>query len=168
MLLFAQSTTLLLHLGPMLARLPFMLATFVNERKHRVVKKYTRDRRSLQSFDLGAIEEITCHQIWELGKPILSTFNTAKPSRRMVDVLREVFPATTGDASFMIANDMKVNGGAANAGDVVSCNFEGEEIVGELMLGVVVSDLGGRDAIFHHLEVADAYRRHCLAMLCCL
>ena len=52
-----------LHLGPMLARFPFLLSTFVNERRHRVVKKYTRDRRTLQNFDLGAIEEITCHQI---------------------------------------------------------------------------------------------------------
>ena len=50
-----------LHLGPMLARFPFLLSTFVNERRHRVVKRYTRDRRTLQSFDLGTIEDIRYH-----------------------------------------------------------------------------------------------------------
>ena len=50
-----------LHLGPMLARFPFLLSTVVNERRHRVVKRYTRDRRNLQSFDLSTIEDISYH-----------------------------------------------------------------------------------------------------------
>ena len=69
-----------LHLGPMLARCPFMLSTFVNERRHRAVKKYTRDRRTLKSFDLGTIDEIACHQVWEFGKPLFHP--SAHPSTR--------------------------------------------------------------------------------------
>ena len=129
-----------LHLGPMLARFPFLLSTFVNERRHRVVKKHTRDRRNLRSFDLGTIEEITCHQIWELGKPLLHTFQTSKPRGPMLDVIREMFPH--GDASFMLAHNIKVDGGAANAGDVVSFTLRGEKKVGELLVNVVVVEHG--------------------------
>ena len=80
------------HLGPMLGRFPFLLSTFMHERKHRVVKKYTRDRRNLKSWDLGAVEEVTCHQLWELNRPLLETFNTVKATKKITDVLTEVFP----------------------------------------------------------------------------
>ncbi len=103
-----------LPLGPMLRRAPFLLSIFVHERKRRVVKKYTRDRRNLQSWDLGAIEEITCHQIWELGKPLLHTFKTSNPRPKMVDVSREIFPEIQHDASFSLVIDIKVQGGAAH------------------------------------------------------
>ena len=131
-----------LHLGPMLARCPFMLSTFVNERRHRAVKKYTRDRRTLKSFDLGTIEEIACHQIWELGKPLFHSFSTSKPKGLMLDVLREVFPDYVGDAPIMLANHIKVNGGTANAGDVVSCMLSGEQAIGNLLLSAVVVETG--------------------------
>jgi len=131
-----------LHLGPMLRRFPFLLSTFVHERKHRVLKKYTQDRRSLQSWDLGAIEEITCHQLWELGKPLLHKFSTSKPRPKMLDVLREVFPGMQHDASFSLVNDIKVHGGATNAGDVVTCNIDNCMVLGELLLGVVVTERG--------------------------
>jgi len=127
------------HLGPMLRRFPFLMSTFVHERKHRVVKKYTRDRRSLRSWDLGAIEEITCHQLWELGKPLLRTFATSQPRGKIFDVLLELFPCVPTTATFTLVNDIKVDGGAANAGDVVSFFFDGRRCFGELLLGVVVT-----------------------------
>ena len=130
-----------LHLGPMLGRFPFLMSTFVHERKHRVVKKYTRDRRNLQSWDLGAIEEVTCHQLWELGKPLLQTYTTSRPKGKMLDILRELFPDASGEASFMLANSIKINGGAANAGDVVSCVIDGRHReLGELLLSVSVTE----------------------------
>ena len=142
-----------LHLGPMLRRFPFLLSTFVHERKHRVVKKYTRDRRNLQSWDLGAIEEITCHQLWELGKPLLHTFKTAQPRPKMLDVLREIFPALQHDASFSLVNDIKVHGGAANVGDVVTCTFDNCMVLGELLLGVVVTEWGIGHKLLPRLSV---------------
>ena len=55
-----------LHLGPMLKHHGFLLMTFVHERKHRLV-----DRRNLKAWSAGAIEEITCHQLWESSQPFL-------------------------------------------------------------------------------------------------
>ncbi len=148
-----------LHLGPMLRRFPFLLSTFVHERKHRVVKKYTRDRRNLQSWDLGAIEEITCHQLWELGKPFLNTFKTSKPRPKMLDVLRELFPGVQHDATFSLVNDIKVHGGAANAGDVVTCSFDNCMVLGELLLGVVVTE-GGSDTKYSLVSLWEPLVEH--------
>jgi hypothetical protein len=148
-----------LHLGPQLRRFGFLLSTFVHERKHRVVKKYTRDRRNLQSWDLGAIEEITCHQLWELGKPLLNTFSTSKPRPKMLDVLREVFPGVQHDASFSLVNDIKVHGGAANVGDVVTCTFDNNSVLGELVLGVVVTE-GGSDTNYSLVSLWEPLADH--------
>ena len=128
-----------LHLGPMLARFPFLMSTFVHERKHRLVKKYTRDRRNLTNWDLGAIEEVTCHQLWELDRPLLEAYNTVKPSRSMKDVLQEVFPEAGG---FWLVRDIAVHGGVANVGDVVTCILDDRRVLGELLLSVIVSDKG--------------------------
>ena len=54
----------------------------------------------------------------------------------MLDVLREIFPGMQ-HASFSLVNDIKVHGGAANAGDVVTCSFNNCMVIGELLLGVV-------------------------------
>ena len=58
-----------LHLGHMLESFGFLLSTFTHERKHRLVKRYTRDRCKLQNWERNALEEVTCHQIWELSLP---------------------------------------------------------------------------------------------------
>ena len=41
-------------------------AVFTHERKHRAVKRYSRGRTTLKSFDCCVLEDVTCHNIWEL------------------------------------------------------------------------------------------------------
>ena len=132
------------HLGPMLGRFPFLLSTFMHERKHRVVKKYTRDRRNLTNWDLGAIEEVTCHQLWELDRPLLDAYSTVKPTGKMRDVLHEVFPEAAGD--MWLVRDIAVHGGVANVGDVVTCLLDDSKVLGELLLSVVISEQGSEVA----------------------
>ena len=86
-----------LHLPDMLARFGFLLSTFTHERKHRVVKKYTRDRKNLKSWSLGAIEDVTCHQLWENRSPWFSSCSTSRPKRRALYGLREIFPGIADD-----------------------------------------------------------------------
>ena len=116
-----------------------MLSTFLQERKHRVVKKYTRDRRNLTNWDLGAIEEVTCHQLWELDRPLLEEYATVKPRGKIKDVLKEVFPGATDT---WLVRDIAVHGGFANVGDVVTCLLDDSKVLGELLLSVLVSEQG--------------------------
>ena len=126
-----------LHLGDMLRRFGFLLQTFVHERKHRLVTRYTRDRRNLVAFDAGALEEITCHQLWELGQPFLFASKTATPTRKLRLLLVDLFPAVDGGDSLLLSG-ISVNGGRASGGDVVSFRQNGVVQIGELLMSVGV------------------------------
>ena len=57
-----------LHLPGQLATHGILIATMTMERKHRVVKRYLRPRRTLKSFELGVVEEVTCFELWALSQ----------------------------------------------------------------------------------------------------
>ena len=125
-----------LHLGPMLKHHGFLLMTFTHERKHRLVVRYTRDRRNLKAWDAGAIEEITCHQLWELSEPFWGVCNTAEARGTILIPLKEMFPGVSDDC-FTTLNGVNGNGGSINSGDVVSCVHLGIAL-GELLVAVGV------------------------------
>ena len=127
-----------LHLPDMLDRFGFLLATFVHERKHRLVTRYTRNRMNLKSWDLGAIEDITCHQLWELRQPFFLVYRQARPKRKLLWTLQEMFPGVM-DNAFTIASDISCNGGRLCQGDVVSCFIDGRIELGELLVTVGIS-----------------------------
>ena len=128
-----------LHLPDMLRRFGCLLSTFVQERKHRLVTRYGRDRRSRKSFETGVIEDITCHQLWELQQRFYFATHVAKPTKRMTSYLAEIFPGI--DASdFQLVSNISLNGGRANKGDVVAFFANGEMEVGELIVSVAADD----------------------------
>ena len=55
-----------LHLPIQLRCHGYLVATMCMERKHRVVKRYLRPRRTLQSFEAGIMEDVTCFELWQL------------------------------------------------------------------------------------------------------
>lgn len=130
-----------IHLPHMLRHFGMLLATFTHERKHRLVTRYTRDRKNMQNWDSSSLEEVTCHQLYELSQPFFMMCKTAKPRGNLMHVLRELFPGTSDD-QFVLLNDITCNGGAAHAGDVVSCLNDGSLMLGELLVnvGIVASD----------------------------
>lgn len=124
-----------LHLGPMLKHHGFLLMTFVHERKHRLVTRYTRDRKNLQSWSAGAIEEITCHQLWELSQPFFGACKIANLRGIITIPLLEMFPGTSAE-DFTVLNGLSGNGGSIDAGDVVSCIHNGTLQLGQLIVAV--------------------------------
>ena len=81
-----------IHLGPLLKRFGFLLSTFTHERKHRLVTRYCRDRKNLQNWDMAAIEEITCHQVWQLGLPFMDACETTQARGKILIPLRKMYP----------------------------------------------------------------------------
>jgi hypothetical protein len=140
-----------LHLGPMLKHHGFLLMTFVHERKHRLVVRYTRDRRNLKAWSAGAIEEITCHQLWELSEPFFGACQLAKLRGIVTIPLLEMFPGTAAD-DFTLLNGLNGNGGSINAGDVISCLHDGRPHLGQLLVAVGV-------------QRADNYELHAIVAL---
>ena len=126
-----------LHLPGQLAHHGFLLATFTHERKHRLVTRYTRDRKKLKKWDAGSIEEITCHQIWELARPFFKVCNSGNARGPILVALRELFP-DVHRSNLSILNNILGNGGTISAGDICSCLIDGKVQVGELMVSVGV------------------------------
>ena len=135
-----------LHLPDMLKRFGVILTTFVNERKHRIVKKYTHNRNSLVAFDLCALEDVTVHQLWELSLPFFNMYDTAKPRGRVFHALRELWPGVP-DEAFSLHTSLKLHGGSAATNDVVSFEHNGVMEVGLLRLAVGVQ-VGNEASMF--------------------
>ena len=127
------------HLPDMLDLFGFLLATFTHERKHRLITRYCRDRKNLSNWDCSAIEEITCHQIWELAQPFMAASSVGIPRGLMLIPLREMFPGVP-DAEFKTLSGLKCNGGSCSPGDVISFFFENRIQLGQLLMMVAVGD----------------------------
>ena len=147
-----------LHLPYMLKNFGFLLQTFTQERKHRLVMRYTRDRKNLRSWDAGAIEEITCHSLWELSQPFWGCCKAANARGAILIPLRELFPGVYDD-NFTILNSISGNGGRIHAGDVVSCILDGHMHIGQLIVSVGIQPACTAFAIVsiwqRHLDCKD-------------
>jgi len=127
------------HLPKMLQEFGFLLGTFTQERKHRLITRYCRDRKNLAAWDSNAIEEITCHQVWELTQPFMNASSIGVPRGLMLIPLREMFPGVA-DNQFKTLSAISCNGGACSPGDIVSFVYQGRLQVGQLLMTVAVDD----------------------------
>ena len=92
----------------------------------------------MKSFDAGAIEDITCHQLHEMSQPFFCVCKSAQARGTILIPLREMFPGVE-DNCFTILNGLSGNGGGINAADVVSFIADGRMQLGELMVAVGIS-----------------------------
>ena len=94
----------LLHLPDALKEFGFLVACFVHERKHRMLKRYCTDIRNTIQFEKSVLDEATCHQMHRLDDD--STFNYKigllnphRTSARLAEFARELLdmPSSTDD-----------------------------------------------------------------------
>ena len=124
-----------LHLPDMLDRFGYLLTSWVQERKHRLVSKYGRDRHNAKNFDSGIIEDVTCHQLWELQRPFYFAAAEAKPKALMKTVVEDLLPGIAPDAIIMLS-EIAVNGGRACPDDVVAFCENGHLQLGRLLISL--------------------------------
>ena len=123
----------------MLEYFGFLLATFTQERKHRLITRYCRDRKKLTSWDMSAIEEITCHQVWQLSLPFMQTCHISKPRGMILIPLREAFPGIDDlENNMCLCSQINCNGRSCSPGDVVTFLKDGIQ-VGQLLVSVALS-----------------------------
>ena len=109
----------ILHLPDMLERHGTLFSTLVNERRHKVVKTYTKDRRSKINWERGSLEEIISRQMHEstLDWYVLGPVEPHAATGRLAFGLREAFPDEVAD--MQVANSMRHRRGVSVVGDVV-------------------------------------------------
>ena len=127
-----------LHLGKMLRRFGTLLSTFVNERKHRIIKRFTKDRCNRSNWEINALEEVTVHALWELRLPFFNAIQSSLPRGRVFHALHDLFPGIA-DESFSLHTDLKINGGSTRTEDLVSYTFDGSMELGQLHMCVGIS-----------------------------
>ena len=119
------------HLPALLASFGVLISTLVHERKHRLIKRYAT-RKNLKSYEVGMIEEITSHMLWDTQEGFLNSKRTAKPTRMQTYTLTELFPNASVD-TFRMHSKINIKNASACAGDVVCfLTTDGERCVGEL------------------------------------
>ena len=129
-----------LHLPDIFARVGTLLGTLTNERRHRVVKRYTRDRRNLTRWELGALEEVTCHALWELTKPIMdkALVGAVVPQESRLAALSELFPHHAR-AAMRVSSEARGKHGTMKVGDFVFFESATGRHVGELIINIAMA-----------------------------
>jgi hypothetical protein len=82
------------HLADQLKRFLFLLTLLTHERKHKVVKRMSRDRFTKQSFELGLMEELTLEHLHQLKHEWCANglVNPSDPRKAMLIAMRGLYP----------------------------------------------------------------------------
>ena len=111
-----------LHLPKMLLEHGCLLSTLVNERRHRVVKRYTRDRCAVaDKWEVGALEEIIAFQAHEAGHVNFFKVGMLEPHPARPNTWRALSDLLPGvaHAEVNVANRLRTDYGTLTAHDYV-------------------------------------------------
>ena len=114
------------------ARFGFLIGLLVTERKHKVVKRWSKDRQTLESFERGLVEEVTLQHLSDLRKPWLVNnclVNESVPSAKLMRELRGRYRVTRFISS---SNYARVNHMVFTKGDVALVRNGGVVCAGEI------------------------------------
>ena len=121
-----------LHLADMLRRFKFLLALFTHERRHRLIKKFLHGRMTLQSFERGVIEELTCDHLYylKIGWLAVGLVNGSCSRAKQNAQVREWYPHAI---SINVSSDAHLaEVGTLHAGDVAFVRVDGRDEVCEI------------------------------------
>ena len=127
------------ELWRMLARFGFLLGLLVTERRHKIVKRRTKDTFNLDSFEQGVVEEITLQHLQDLREPWLTggLVHEVQPSSKLMRELRCKYPQARFIASSRTA---RVNHMLFTVGDVALCRTNGVQSAGEIFVFARIDD----------------------------
>lgn len=130
-----------LHLPTILDRHGVILTTLTQERKHKMVRRYTVNRKNLRSWELGTMEEITCHALRDLHRVFATSalFKGHLPSPKLCAALREAFPNTAA-SDLQVSQAAIGNDGIIYVGDVILLDYQRSIVVGKSLLNVAAGN----------------------------
>ena len=116
--LWRPKTHFATHLPGQLERHGFLPCCFVQERKHRVVKRAALHRHNSLAFDRGVLEEVTLQQLHDLNTCLHSDVlrNTSAANAQLLVALRRGGEATEADVT--VGTEAVVSSRAISVGDV--------------------------------------------------
>ena len=139
----------ILHLPDMLRRFGTLFSCLVNERRHRVVKKYTKDRVADPRWELGALEEVVTFQMYEAQHVEYGSYGLMNPRepRGVKKVqLEAVFPHASTLTQGM---DLRNAYGTVHVGDVTWVSCGGSMYAGQIRMSCSVDG--------HDIAIVDKF-----------
>ena len=127
------------HMPDMLRKHGFLIACFVHERKHRMIKRFAIGRHNDKAFDRGVLEEVTLQHFHDLERPLTSSW------------LRDAHPAPP-----KLRAALAVDGHAFENDTVLTARVAMVRSRAVTMGDVVLFDVGGQ------LGVAEVYFHACI------
>ena len=117
---------LAIHLCDALQRHGTLIGCLVHERRHKIVKRWSRDRYTTKSFERGLLEELTVEHMHAMKEDWCiddrSQTLWSEPRKAMSDAIKHEFPDTN---VVHCANMVRANGAAITAGDVAFADIGG-------------------------------------------
>ena len=124
-----------MHLWWMLYIFGMLLSSLPLERLHKIPKRYTRERRNTQSYEVGTIEDITIKQLYDRRENWLAVNvlvgGGSPPFKKMRDILQELYPTAS---NFLVARAFKTRSGPVVCEDVVFFLHGGARQCGQVKL----------------------------------
>ena len=127
-----------LHLPKMLQMRGTLLTTLTQERKHRMVRRYTKERRNLKSFETGSVQDITCDAIhrFKHDKLIKGMLQPHTPTGSVASTLQNMFPAAD---KLVVSQSAVCADGRVHVADVVRVGGASNDFqIGKLLCNVSV------------------------------
>lgn len=131
---------LAIHLADQLNEFKLILSLLTHERKHKVVKRWSRDRFGKISFERGLMEELTLEHIHALKSEWCATglLNPGTPRKAMLEAMQDMYPHC---AQFQTARVVRTpNGELTQAGDMAFALIEGAMVLVQVHFHISVDE----------------------------
>ena len=134
-----------LHFSQQLLRRGFLLATFVHERKHRLIERMQTSRSNLKSFSKGCLRDVVGQQVFDMQYGIGQVYlPDARPANNEITVaIQKAF--ASGDP-VSTARVCRIKSRSVAQGDVVIYELNGD---GHMRVGKVLFFASVTDAVVH-------------------
>ena len=110
-----------LHLHLELKRFKTLLGLLVQERRHKVVKRWTKDRYSCKSFERGLIEEVTLEHLHQMESH-WCRHGLVQPTQPKGNLKKSVHAAHPAATSILVSSKARgAKGSVVHAGDLAYC-----------------------------------------------
>ena len=120
-----------MHLARQYEMHGLLVSLFTCERRHKLLKRYIKDRPNTTSFERGLMEEVTLQHLFDLRTPWWKhgLRDLRQPGRILTRALREQFPAAE---TFQVSSVCSLSYCTARIGDVVALSIGDTAYIGEL------------------------------------
>ena len=115
------------HLPQMLLQHGTLLSCWTHERRHKVAKRYMKDRKNLKSYERSVIEDVTLKQMYDLDTEWRKQglVDPKKPSRKMLDGITSLMNVPV-HASVQCSRVVAVRACQITKGDVALANAQSD------------------------------------------